>query len=224
MGGPHCNGVHLGSAGHKPEPERRDRFLRNEDGSCYGPPGDHTRGCSSHEYADAYKRTRHGSRNSHEFGDHQPDHDYDRRDHREFEPRLSPRSPSMSDLQLFWMESALSRAARDWHSGYQGSVVDGIWELTEGDLWALYVPPDMPLSIIDAHLKIMSAYTHHDSCNRPGPNLRGAQKYTDWPKLTTLSVDAFVEFYGWLTGDCASFDIGLTPFAGIDLQFGHDGL
>ncbi len=33
-----------------------------------------------------------------------------------------------------------------------------------------------------------------------------------------------MEFYGRLTGDCASFDIGLTPFAGIDLRFGHDGL
>jgi hypothetical protein len=40
----------------------------------------------------------------------------------------------------------------------------------------------------------------------------------------TLSVDAFVEFYGRLTGDCASFDIGITPFAGINLRFGHDGL
>ncbi len=39
-----------------------------------------------------------------------------------------------------------------------------------------------------------------------------------------LSVDAFVEFYGRLTEDCASFDIGLMPFGGIDLRFGHDGL
>ncbi len=40
----------------------------------------------------------------------------------------------------------------------------------------------------------------------------------------TLSVDAFVEFYGRLPGDCASFDIGLMPFVGINLRFGHDGL
>ncbi len=88
----------------------------------------------------------------------------------------------------------------------------------------LHVPLDMRLSIIDAHFKIMSAYTHHNSYNRPGPNPGGAQKYTDWPKLPSLSVDAFVEFYGQLTGDCASFDIGLMPFAGTNLQFGHDGL
>jgi hypothetical protein len=130
----------------------------------------------------------------------------------------------MSDLQLFRMESALFRAARDWHSGYRGLVADGVQELTEGDLRALHVPPDTRLSIIDAHFKIMSAYTRHDFYNRPGPNLGGAQKYTDWPKLTTLSVDAFVEFYGQLTGDCASFDIGLALFAGFDLQFGHDSL
>ena len=122
------------------------------------------------------------------------------------------------------MESVLSWAARDWHSGYRGLVADGIWELTEGDLRALHVPPDTRLSIIDAHFNNMSTYTHHDSYNRPGPNLGGARKYTDWPKLTTLSVVAFVEFYGRLTEDCASFDIGLTPFAGIDLWFGHDGL
>ncbi len=103
-------------------------------------------------------------------------------------------------------------------------MVDGIRELTEGDLQALHVPLDTRLSIIDTHFKLMFAYTCHDSYNRPGPNLVGAQKYADWPKLTTLSVDAFVEFHGRLTGDCASFDIGLTPFAGIDLQFGHDGL
>ena len=89
-----------------------------------------------------YKRTRHGSRNGHKFGDHWPDRDYDKRNHWEYEPCLSPWLPRMSDLQLFWMESALSRAARDWHSGYRGSVVDGIWELTEGDLQALHVPPD----------------------------------------------------------------------------------
>jgi hypothetical protein len=65
MGGPHCNGVHLGSVGHKPEPERRDHFLRNEDGFYYSPPGDHTPGCSGHEYADAYKPTRHSSQNGH---------------------------------------------------------------------------------------------------------------------------------------------------------------
>jgi hypothetical protein len=195
-GGPHCDEAHLGSAGHKPELERWDRFLRNEDGSCYGPPGNHTRGCSGHEYADAYKRTRHGSRNGHKFGDHLPDHDYDRHDHWEFKPRLSPRSPSMSNLQLFWMESALSWAARDWHSGYRGLVADGIQELTEGYLRALHVPLDTRLSIIDAHFKIMSAYTRHDSYNRPEPKPGGAQKYTDWPKLTTLSVDAFVEFHG----------------------------
>ncbi len=103
-------------------------------------------------------------------------------------------------------------------------MTDGIRELTEGNLWALHVPPDTWLSIIDTHFKIMSAYTHHDSYNRPGPNLGGARKYMDWPKLMTLSVDAFVEFYGRLTRDCASFDIGLMPFAGIELQFGHDGL
>jgi hypothetical protein len=103
-GGPHCNWVHLGSAEHEPEPERWDRFLRNEDGSSYGPPDDHTHGHSGHEYADAYERTRHDSRNGHEFGDHWPERDYCRHDHWEFEPRLSPWSPSMSDLQLFWME------------------------------------------------------------------------------------------------------------------------
>jgi hypothetical protein len=130
----------------------------------------------------------------------------------------------MLDLQLFWMELALSWAAKDWHSGYRGLVADGVQELTEGDLRALHVPPDTRLSIIDAHFKIMSAYTRHDSYNRPGSNLGGAQKYTNWPKLTTLSVDSFVEFYGRLTGDCASFDIGLTPFAGINLWFKHDGL
>ncbi len=131
-GGPHCNGVHLGSAGREPEPERRDRFLRNEDGSRYGPLGDHTRGHSGHKYADAYEHTRHGSRNGYKFGDHWPDRDYDRRDHQEFEPRLSSLPPSMSDLQFFWMRLVLSQAARDWHSGYRGSVADGIRELTEG--------------------------------------------------------------------------------------------
>jgi hypothetical protein len=82
----------------------------------------------------------------------------------------------------------------------------------------------MWLSIIDVHFKIMFVYTRLDSYQRPGPNLGGARKYTDWPKLTTLSVDTFVEFYGWLTGDCASFDIGLMPFAGINLQLRHDSL
>ena len=130
----------------------------------------------------------------------------------------------MSDLQLFWMESALSQTARDWHGGYRGLVADGVWELTEGDLRALHVLPDMRLSIMDAYFKIMSAYTRLDSYHRPGPNLGSAQKYMDWPKLTTLSVDAFVEFYGRSTGDCASFDIGITPFVGIGLRFGHDGL
>jgi hypothetical protein len=173
-GSPHCNKVHLGSAGHKLEPERQDHFLRNEDGSRCSPPGNHTRGRSGHKYADAYEHTRHGPQNGHEFGDHRPNHDYDRCDHREFEPRLSPQSPSMSDLQLFWMELALSWAARDWHSGYWGLVADGNRELTEGDLWALHVLPDTRLSIIDAHFKIMSAYTCHDSYNRPGPNLGGA--------------------------------------------------
>jgi hypothetical protein len=48
MGGPYCNRVHLGSAGNEPELERRDHFLHNEDGSRYGPPGDHTRGRSGH--------------------------------------------------------------------------------------------------------------------------------------------------------------------------------
>ncbi len=62
-GSPYHNRVHLGSAGHEPELERWDRFLRNEDGSRYGPQGDHTCGRSGHEYADAYKHTRHGSRN-----------------------------------------------------------------------------------------------------------------------------------------------------------------
>ncbi len=163
MGSPHIEGVHLGSAGHEPELERWDRFLQNEDSSHYGPPGDHTRGHSGHEYADVYERTHHGSRNGHTFRDHWPDHYYDRRNHWEFEPRSSPWLPSMLDLQLFWMESALSRAARDWHSGYQGLVVDGIQELTEGDLRALHVPPDMRLSIIDVHFKIISAYSRHDS-------------------------------------------------------------
>jgi hypothetical protein len=130
----------------------------------------------------------------------------------------------MPDLQLFWIESALSRAARDWHGGYRGLVADGVRELTESDLQALHVPPDTRLSIIDAHFKIMSAYTRLDSYHRLGPNLGGARMYTDWPKLTTLSVDAFVEFYGRLTGDCASFDIGITPFAGINLRLGHDCL
>jgi hypothetical protein len=100
----------------------------------------------------------------------------------------------MSDLQLFWMESALSQTARDWHGGYRGLVADGVRELTEGDLRALPVPPDMRLSIIDSHFKIMSAYTRFDSYNRPGPNLGGARKYTDWPKLTTLSEDALWSF------------------------------
>jgi hypothetical protein len=33
-----------------------------------------------------------------------------------------------------------------------------------------------------------------------------------------------MELYGRLTGDCASFDIGLMPFVGIILRFRHDGL
>jgi hypothetical protein len=68
----------------------------------------------------------------------------------------------------------------------------------------------------------MLPYSSYDSHSRPGPNLDGAWKYTDWPKLTTLSVDTFVEFYGRLTGDCTSFNISLTPFAGIVLQYDHD--
>ncbi len=100
----------------------------------------------------------------------------------------------------------------------------GTRKLTEDDLRALHVPPDTRLSFIDAHFKIMLPYSHHDSHSRPGPNLGGARKYTDWPKLTTLSVDTFVEFYGRLTEDCASFNISLTPFAGIVLRYGHDGL
>ncbi len=97
-------------------------------------------------------------------------------------------------------------------------MVNGTCKLTEDDLRALHVQPDTRLSVIDAHFKIMSPYSRHDSHLRPGSNLGGAWKYMDWPKLTTLSVDAFVEFYGWLTGDCASFDISLTPFAGIVLR------
>ncbi len=83
-GSPHHDGVCLGSAGHKPEPERQDCFLWNEDGSRYGPPGNHTCGRPGHEYADAYESTHHGARNGHEFGDHRPDCDYDRCNHREF--------------------------------------------------------------------------------------------------------------------------------------------
>jgi hypothetical protein len=122
------------------------------------------------------------------------------------------------------MELALSLAALDWHCGFRDLVADGTHELTEDDLWALHVPPDMQLSVIDAHFKIMLPYSCHDSHFKPGSNLGGAQKYTDWPKLKAPSVNAFVEFYGRLTGDCASFNISLTSFAGIVLQYGHDGL
>jgi hypothetical protein len=125
------------------------------------------RGPSGHKYADAYEHSRHGPWDWHKAGDCRPDWDYDRRDHREFAPRSSPRSPSMSDLQLFWMESALSWAARDWHGGYRGLVVDGVQELTENDFRALHVPPDTRISIIDIHFEIMSAYTRLDSYHRP---------------------------------------------------------
>jgi hypothetical protein len=209
---------------HKRAPDGRDHLPRQDDSSRHGHPGDHIRGRSGHECAAAYERSRHSPGDWHEVGDRRPDREYDRRDHRDFAPRSSPRSPSMSDSQLFRMESALSWAAWDWHGGYRGSVADGVRELIEGDLRALHVSPDTQLSIIDSHFKIMSAYTRFDSYNRLGPNLGGARKYTDWPKLTTLSVDAFVEFYGQLTGESASFDIGLTPFAGIDLRFGQNGL
>ncbi len=102
--------------------------------------------------------------------------------------------------------------------------MDGIHKLTEGDLLALHVPLDTGLSITDAHFKIMSPYSCHNPYSRPGPNLGGAQKYTDWPKLTTLVVDAFVEYYDRLTRDCTNLDVSLTPFAGIVLQYCHDGL
>ncbi len=73
-------------------------------------------------------------------------------------------------------------------------LADGTRELTEDDLWALQVPPDMQLSVIDAPFKIMLPYSHHNSHSRPGPNLGGAQKYMDWPKLMILSLNAFVDF------------------------------
>jgi hypothetical protein len=159
---------------HETEPDGWDRLLQQEDGSWQGHPGDHIRGCSGHKYADAYKHSHHGPWDWHEVGDRRPDRDYDQRDHREFVPCSSPRLPSMSDLQLFWMESALSWAARDWHGGYWGSVADAVRELTKSDLRALHVPPDTRLSIIDAHFKIMSTCTRLDYYQRPGPNLGGA--------------------------------------------------
>jgi hypothetical protein len=171
---------------HETEPDGRDHLLQQEDGSRHGHLGDHIRGCSGHEYADTYKCSRHGPWDWHKVGDRRPDWDYDRRNHQEFAPRSSPRLPSVSDVQLFWMESALSWAARDWHGGYQGLVADGIRELTESDLRAFHVPLDTRLSIIDTHFKFMSVYTCLDSYHRLGPNLGGARKYTDWPKLTTL--------------------------------------
>ncbi len=87
---------------------------------------------------------------------------------------LFPAVAQYVQLAAVWMESALSQAAWDWHGGYRGLVADGIRELTESDLRALHVPPDTRLSIIDAHFKIMSAYTRLDSYHRPGPNLGGA--------------------------------------------------
>jgi hypothetical protein len=136
----------------------------------------------------------------------------------------SPRLSSVLESQLFRMELALSWVARDWHCGFRGLVADGTRELTEDDLQALHVPLDTRLSVIDTHFKIMSPYSRYDSHFRPGPNLGGARKYTGWQKLTTLAVNAFVEFYGRLTGYCTSFDISLTPFAGIVLRYDHDGL
>jgi hypothetical protein len=110
----------------KMEPDRRDHLLRQDDGSQHGHLDDHIRGCSGHEYADACEHFRHCPWDWHKAGDHQLDWDYDWRDHREFAPCSSPQLPSMSDLQLFWMESALSLAARDWHGGYQGLLTNGI--------------------------------------------------------------------------------------------------
>ena len=46
----------------------------------------------------------------------------------------------------------------------------------------------------------------------------------DLTHLHDLDTEGFITFYSQLVVDCLSFHIALTPFHGVDLCYGHDGL
>jgi hypothetical protein len=65
---------------------------------------------------------------------------------------------------------------------------------------------------------------HPDSSYPPDPNVAGIRKYTGWAHLHDLDTEGFITFYSQLVVDCLSSHIALTPFHGVDLCFGLDGL
>jgi hypothetical protein len=120
----------------------------------------------------------------------------------------------------------MSTLVKDWHSaGQYGDMVEGISELNDGILQTLRIPLDAASEIIGAHFKIMTPFLlRPDSSYPPGPNVVGIRKYTGWTHLHDLDTEGFITFYFQLVVDCLSFYIALTPFHGVDLRYGHDGL
>jgi hypothetical protein len=120
----------------------------------------------------------------------------------------------------------MSTLVKDWHSvGQYGNVVEGISELNNGVLRTLRVPLDAASKIIGEHLKNMTPFLARPySSYPPGPNVAGIWKYTGWTHLHDLDTEGFSTFYSQLVVDCLSFHIALTPFHGVDLCYGHDGL
>jgi hypothetical protein len=142
--------------------------------TCHSTANNYQGSCFDGDF-DRYHRQGNGSHKNLDFDQDREHHKdtYDRCDHQTCVAPPLPCSPSVLDSQLFMMELALSRAVHDWHCGFRGLVADGVHKLTEGDLWALHVPPDKWLSIIDTHFKFMLPYSCHDSHCRLGPNLGG---------------------------------------------------
>ncbi len=138
----------------------------------------------------------------------------------------SPKHPTLLASQIWRLETSMSTLVKDWHSaGQYGDMAEGILELDDGVLRTLGVPLDAASEIIGAHFKIMTPFlAHPDSSYPPGPYVAGIWKYMGWTHLHDLDMEGFIMFYSHLVVDCLSFHIALTPFHGVNLCYGHDGL
>ena len=118
-----------------------------------------------------------------------------------------------------------------------GSVDEGTTQLTPEGLCALGIPEDAWLSVDQGHKEywrqIVAAadkrYRGYDVEDIPVRDLHVDEnrvtRYTQWTRLDSLTkmADIFV-WYGQIRIEAAMFSVPLTPFDGIVLEYGADGL
>ena len=124
------------------------------------------------------------------------------------------RTPRATEQQVERLLGATSTYAKYWHTGAKTNqmpladeVMTGSGELNVNDLMSLNIPEEYSLDIIEAHVNIITMWSHSNRTpddpystytvfdSRSGPNVADTLRHQNYKPLESLTPVAWMDFY-----------------------------